>query len=127
MNPYIESLYRTRTPAAAAPEEFFELSLGEQTVDGQLSYYVRATQCWWDPRAKRTVRVQYTLSPREGLTIEKAYQLFQLQRIDRARRGYVHSFTPCYESSRNNKYVRIEVPPQATNPEIQPSEVPSQP
>jgi hypothetical protein len=108
----METLYRTQTPEATTwREEFFELSMGEQTVDGQLGYFVRETQCWWDATAKRTVRVQYTLSPREGfLTIEEAHERYKVQRINRARRGFVHCFTPCYEAAKKNKYVRIEIP-----------------
>src|SRR3954463_7326468 len=107
----IETLYRTRTPQASAwREDCFELSIGEQTVDGQRGYFVRETQCWWDVTAKRTVRVQYTLSPREGfLTIEEARARYEQQRMSRARRGFIHSFSPCYETGSKQKYVRIEV------------------
>lgn len=106
-----ETLYRTRTPQAAAYlEESFELSLGKQAVAGQVSYYVRETQCWWDGVANRTLRVQYTLSPREGFAaIEEAHARYQLQRMDRARRGFIHSFTPSYDSNRKHKYVLIRV------------------
>jgi len=119
----IESLYRTRTPHALTwREEFFELSVGEQTVDGQLGYFVRETQCWWDVTAKRTVRVQYTLSPREGfLTMEEAHQLYQQQRMNRARRGFIHSFSPCYEAASKHRYVRIEVVTDADKREQQDS------
>ncbi|MBZ5683457.1 MAG: hypothetical protein LAP86_00350 [Acidobacteriia bacterium] len=106
-----ETLYKTKMPKHAAwGQEFFELTMGEQTVDGQLGYFVRETQCWWDGMANRTVRVQYTLSPREGfVTIEEAHARYHLQRINRARRGFVHSFTPRYESTRKHKYVLIEI------------------
>ena len=117
----IETLYKTKIPRPTAwRQEFFELTLGEQTVDGQLGYFVRETQCWWDGVANRTLRVQYTLSPREGFaTIEEAQARYQLQRMDRARRGFVHSFTPRYDSTRKNKYVLIEIAPQtAEEPEI---------
>lgn len=106
-----ESLYKTKTPHATEwREQFFELTMGEQTVDGQLGYFVRETQCWWDVTAKRTVRVQYTLSPREGFaTIEEAHERFTLQRSTRAQRGFVHSFTPWYEAAKPAKYARIEI------------------
>ena len=109
-----ETLYRTKAPKPTAwQQEFFELTMGEQTVNGQLRYFVRETQCWWDGVANRTVRVQYTLSPREGfVTIEEAHARYQLRRIDRARRGFVHSFTPRYESTKKHKYVLIEIAPQ---------------
>jgi len=107
----IETLYRTRTPHASAwREDCFELSIGEQTVDGQRGYFVRETQCWWDVTAKRTVRVQYTLSPREGfLTIEEARARYEQQRMSRALRGFIHSFTPCYDTASKHKYLRIEI------------------
>ena len=111
----IETLYRTKTPRPTAwRQEFFELSLGEQTVDGQLGYFVCETQCWWDGASDHTLRVQYTLSPREGFaTLEEAHARFQLQRMERARRGFVHSFTPCYDLTSKHRYALIEIPKQA--------------
>lgn len=110
---YIETLYKTK---ALQPtpwrQEFFELSLGEQTVDGQLGYFARETHCWWDGAANHTLRVQYTLSPREGYaTIEEAQARCDLQRMDRARRGFVHSFTPRCEANKKHRYVLIEFAP----------------
>lgn len=107
----IETLYKTKTPQPTAPrQEFFELSLGRQTVDGQPGYFVREMQCWWDDVAKRMVRVQYTLSPREGFrTVEEAQERYQLQRANRAQRGFIHSFSPCYDAAKKNEYVRIEI------------------
>jgi hypothetical protein len=109
----IETLYKTKIPQPTAwRQEFFELTLGEQTVDQQLGYFVRETQCWWDGVTDRILRVQYTLSPREGFaTIEEAQARYELQRMDLARRGFVHSFTPRYDSTRKNKYVLIETAP----------------
>lgn len=106
----IETLYKTNPPKlSSATEQYFELSLGEQTVDGQLGYFVRETHCWWDASAQRTIRVQYTLSPRAGFaTVEEASERYNQQRIVRARRGFVHSFIPRYEASRRCRYVRIE-------------------
>ena len=106
-----ETLYKTKMLKPTAwRQEFFELTMGEQTLDGRPGYFVRETQCWWDGVANRTVRVQYTLSPRKGfVTIEEAHTRYQLQRIDRARRGFVHSFTPRYESTKKHKYVLIEI------------------
>ena len=106
----IETLYKTKTPQLTAwRQEFFELSLGEQTVDGQLGYFVRETHCWWNGITTPALRVEYTLSPREGFaTLEQALARYELQRIDRARRGFVHSFTPRYDSTKKSKYVLIE-------------------
>ena len=107
----IETLYKTKfLKPTAWRQEFFELTLGEQTVDGQLGYFVRETQCWWDSVANGILRVQYTLSPREGFaTMEQAQARYELQRMDRARRGFVHSFTPRYDSKKKNAYVLIEI------------------
>lgn len=112
----IETLYRTKAPHQTTwRQEFFELSLGEQTVDGQPGFFVRETHCWWDGSAIPTLRVQYTLSPREGFaTFEEAQARYQSQRLERARRGFVHCFIPRYDSTRKNKYVLIEIPPKAT-------------
>lgn len=111
----IETLYRTKTLQPTAwRQEFFELSLGEQTVDGQPGFYVRETHCWWDGSANPALRVQYTLSPREGFaTSEEAHARYQSQKLERARRGFVHSFVPCYDATKKNKYVLIEIPAQA--------------
>lgn len=116
----IETLYKTMTPQPAPwRQEFFELSMGEQTVDGQVGYFVRETQCWWDGITNRPLRVQYTLSPREGFaTVGEAEARYQLQRVNRARRGFVHSFTPRYDSTKPYKYILIETAPEsAAKPE----------
>lgn len=112
--PVIETLYRTKTPRSIQwRQESFELSLGEQTVDGQLGYFVRETHCLWDGDVARTLRVQYTLSPREGFaTIEEAQARYHSRRLERARRGFVHSFAPRYESTKKSKYVLIEITPK---------------
>ena len=122
----IETLYRTRNPHPTAwRQQFFELSLGEQTVDGQLGYFVRETQCWSDGTATGTLRVQYTLSPREGFTtLEEAQSRYQWQRINRARSGFVHSYTPRYDAKKKDKYVLIEIDPETmkqleNNPEAE--------
>jgi hypothetical protein len=110
----METLYKTNTPKPSnATEQYFELSLGEQTVDGQLGYFVRETHGWWDEATKRIVRVQYTLSPRAGFaSVEEASDRYNRQRIERARRGFMHSFTPRWETSQRSKYVRIDISPQ---------------
>ena len=116
----IETLYKTKTLRATPwRQEFFELSLGEQTVDGQVRYFVRETQCWWDGIANRTLRVQYTLSPREGFaTIEEAEARYQLQRTHRSLRGFIHSFTPRNDPTTKHKYALIETAKEpAASPE----------
>jgi hypothetical protein len=41
-----ETLYKTKVPQTTDwRDQFFELSLGEQTVDGQQGFFVRETQC----------------------------------------------------------------------------------
>ena len=113
--PMIETLYKTKTLQPTPwRQEFFELSLGEQTVDGQVGYFVRETQCWWDGITNRPLRIQYTLSPREGFaTREEAEARYQVQRVNRARRGFVHSFTPRYNSTKKYTYVLIETAPES--------------
>lgn len=109
----IETLYRTTTPnSLVVHEHYFELAMGEQAVDGQAGYFVRETHCWWDPARKSTARVQYTLSPRTGFaTREEAQERYHLQRQFRAQRGFVHSFSPRFESSRRHRYERIVIAP----------------
>jgi hypothetical protein len=107
----IETLYKTKTPETTAwADHFFELTLGEEMVDGKLGYFVRETQCRWDTAAKHTLRIQYTLSPRGGFaTIEEAQQKYKQQRATRAQRGFVHAYAPSYEATRHRKYAKIEV------------------
>ena len=114
---------RTKTPQPTTwRQEFFELSLGEQTVDGQPAFYVRETHCWRDGSGDPALRVQYPLSPRQGFTtLEEAQTRYQSQRLERARRGFVHSFIPRYDSTKKNRYVLIEIPPKATE-ESEPAE-----
>ena len=107
----IETLYKTKVPETTAwADHFFELTLGEETVDGKLGFFVRETQCRWDAAAKYTVRIQYTLSPRGGFaTIEDAHEKYKHQRATRAQRGFVHCYAPNYEAAlRYRKYVKIE-------------------
>jgi len=115
----IETLYKSKAPQPTAwRQEFFELSLGEQTVRGQLGYFVRETHCWWDRTGKQTLRVQYTLSPRQGFsTLEEAQACYELQKMHRARRGFIHSFSPRYDATKKNKYVLIEIPTKPPEPE----------
>ena len=112
-----ETLYKTKPPDACTQSEHsFELTLGEETVDGQMGYFVRETQCWWDAAGKRMVRVQYTLSPRGGFaTHEEAHERYQQQRTIRARRGFIHSFAPRYEATKRFAYVRVEIAAQETS------------
>lgn len=107
----IETLYKTKTPETTAwAGHFFELTVGEETVDGKVGYFVRETQCRWDPVAKHVVRVQYTLSPRGGFaTVEEAQEKYQQQRVTRAQRGFIHCYAPNYEASKHRKYQRIEI------------------
>jgi hypothetical protein len=63
--------------------------------------------------------VQYTLSPREGfMTLEEARACYQSCKINRARRGFIHSFTPRYDATKKHRYVLIEVPPEAKEEEL---------
>ena len=116
----IETLYKTKIPETSVwAGPYFELTLGEETIDGQLGYFVRETQCRWDAVRKHTVRVQYTLSPHGGFaTIEEAHEKYKQAQATRARRGFVHSYAPSYEStSRYRKYVRIEIGAETKNEE----------
>ena len=116
----VETLYKTKVPQTTGwRDQFFELSMGDQKVDGQHGYFVRETQCWWDATAQRTVRVQYTLSPREGfMSLEEAQACYQSCKINRARRGFVHSFAPRYDASKKNRYVLIQIPVEPKTEEL---------
>ena len=116
----IETLYKTKIPETTAwAAHFFELALGQETIDGQLGYFVRETQCRWDDALKYTVRIQYTLSPRGGFaTIEEAHEIYKQQRTARAQRGFVHCYAPNYEAAtRHRKYMKIEIDPPSTSEE----------
>lgn len=113
----VETLYKSKIPETTAwAAHYFELTMGEQVINGKLGYFVREIQCRWDPAARHTVRVQYTLSPYGGFeTIEEAHERYKQQRATRAQRGFVHSYAPYYEAAaRSRKYKRIEVLPEST-------------
>lgn len=116
----VETLYKTKVPQTTDwRDQFFELSLGEQKVDGKQGYFVRETQCWWDASAQRTIRVQYTLSPREGfMTLEEAQACYQSRKISRARRGFIHSFAPRYDATKKHRYVLIHIPAEGKMEEL---------
>lgn len=107
-----ESLYKTKTPDVQAPgHQHYELSLGEETVDDRVGYFVREFHCWLAPAGRGLVRVQYTLSPRGGFaTIEEARSRYDSQKLVRARHSYVHSYAPRYEPTIKFRYSKIEVP-----------------
>ena len=107
-----ETLYRSKTPDLQAwAQQYFELALGEETVDDQLGYFVRETQCWFDPVKKETIRTQYTLSPRGGFaTLDEAQNRYDAQKMFRARRGYLHCYAPRYEFAKKVRYTRVEIP-----------------
>ena len=44
------------------------------------------------------------------MTLEEAHACYQSRKINRARRGFVHSFTPRYDATKKNRYVLIEIP-----------------
>jgi len=115
----IETLYRAKTPSAhAVAERYYELAIGEETGD-QLGYFVRETECWWDPVTKRNVRVQYTLSPQGGFsTIEEARARYELQKISRALRGFVHCFSPRYDAKKAAPYTRVVIPVEAVREKV---------
>jgi len=119
-----ETLYRTKNPHPLSwAQQCFEMAMGEIVVDEQTGYYVRETQCWFDAAKNRVIRIQYTLSPREGFaTVEEAQKRYEAQKIFRARRGYVHCYNPRHEPARPARYMRIEIPvadllPEETKPE----------
>jgi hypothetical protein len=119
----IETLYRTRIPETSVwAGAFFELTLGEETIDGQLGYFVRETECRRDPLPGYLVRVQYTLSPRGGFrTIEEAYERYQLQRMTRARLGFIHSYTPVYDAGQRHRYRCVEASAAAGAASLEPA------
>jgi hypothetical protein len=108
-----ETLYKTKVPQAiAGHKQFFELALGEQKVQGETGYFVRETHCWWDAKLSRTVRVQYTRSPREGFkTVDDARACYESHKMNRARCGFVHSFAPHYDAAKKHRYVLIKIAP----------------
>ena len=116
----IETLYKQKIPAETDwHDPYYELALGEQTVNRQIGYFVRETQCWWDATKQRTVRVQYTISPRQGfMTIEEARACYDSRRIGLARRGLVHSYTPRYDAAKKNKYALIQFPANPQKEEL---------
>ena len=108
----IETLYKSKSPEVQVhAHQHFELTMGEETINDQLVYFVRETHCWFDSAKKNTIRVQYTLSPRGGfLTIAEAHVRYQAQKLFRAKAGYFHCYAPRFESSQKFRYTKVEIP-----------------
>jgi hypothetical protein len=105
----LETLYKTTTPESSVwAGECYELILDEESVNGRDAYFVREIHGWWDEKEKRFVHKVYTLSSEEGYaTFEEAHERYMQQRLNRAKNGFKHSFSPHYYGKKPYEYEEI--------------------
>jgi hypothetical protein len=91
----LETLYKTKTPeeVPVRQAEYYELVLEAKPVGNEVAYFVRELHGWWDEANKRAVNNWQTYGPEEGYS-DEAFERYKLQRLTRAKSGFVHSFTP---------------------------------
>jgi len=106
----LETLYKTKTPEASVWEgEYYELFLEAKPDNSRVVYFVGEKHGWWDDEAKRNVNSYATRSPEEGYaTFDEAHNRYKLQRSNRAKGGFTHSFSPDYSGQAKYVYEVIQ-------------------
>ena len=104
-------LFKTREPATAeGMVEFYAVSLSLQDFTGQLSV-VQEIHGWWNNQTGE-VKIDQArrLEAETFQSFSEAVDRYCALRINRARTGFVHSFTwHCFTGVPTN-YKRIEIP-----------------
>jgi len=84
--------------------------LDAKPINGGVAYFVREFHGWWNDEEKKNKNSCTTLSPEEGYsTIEEAHERYKVQRLARARSGFVHSFSPHYYGEKPYEYELIQI------------------
>jgi hypothetical protein len=108
----LETLYKTNKPREVQAEqaEYYELILDQDSVNGQMMYFVREMHGWRSEEQKRPIHNLKTLSPEEGYASwDEAYERHKAQRLARANSGFVHSFPPHYYGEGKYEYEEIQL------------------
>lgn len=93
----VETLYKTSTPEVGKSESY-ELSLKQLPgVVGPRRSYVKEDHGWWVDRSETFIHHITTLNTaEEGVTYEEAEARYMKARANRAKSGFVHSFSPAW-------------------------------
>jgi hypothetical protein len=102
-----ETLYKTRTPEVGKSESY-ELSLKQLPgVVGPRRSYVKEDHGRWVDHSETFIHHITTLNTaEEGVTYEEAETIYTEARANRAKSGFVHSFSPAWPGG----YQLIETP-----------------
>jgi hypothetical protein len=102
-----ETLYKTRTPDRAQ-SEFYEVVFSARPADCPQLFGVTETHGWWDDKSRRLIHEVRTLNPDEALSFEDAQKMYFECRSNRARGGFVHSFTRNHMGEEEYQHLQIE-------------------
>jgi hypothetical protein len=104
----VETLYKTDTPEVGV-SECYELVILAEASKGPGGYSFKEIHGWWDDNDKRFINNVVTINPDEDLTWEEAERMYKAARLNRARSGFIHAFSPDYSGQGTNSYERIAI------------------
>lgn len=112
-------LFKISEPTAAqGPVEFFTISISLQDVNGQQVSIVQESHGWWSNETRTATIDSEFRSPAEGyVSFGEAVDRYCSLKINRAKTGFVHSFSWHRFVGLPRNYKRIEVP---VDPQFQP-------
>jgi len=105
-------LFKTNEPTAAKEDvEFYYISLSLETIEGRQVSLIRETQGWWSNDTGKPLIDHHSQSqPEEFASFEAAVNRFCQLRVDRAKRGFIHSFSWHPITHTPTNYKRVELP-----------------
>lgn len=105
-------LFRTSEPTSADGKvEFYNISLYFQDVRGQRLSVVQETHGWWNNEtAKACFDEDYQPLTEAFVSFGEAVDRYCALRVDRARTGFLHSFSWHPLTGMPDYYSRIEIP-----------------
>jgi hypothetical protein len=104
-------LFKTSEPTAAEGlVEFYAVSITLQDIRGHVSA-VQELHGWWNNEtSKVTLDLAFSSEPEEFHSFPEAVERYCALRINRARAGFVHSFSwHCFTGAPTN-YKLVEIP-----------------
>jgi hypothetical protein len=111
-------LFKTSEPTIAeGMVEFYAVSISLQDITGHVST-VQEIHGWWSNKTGKVVIDQgFPSEPEAFESFSEAVERYCVLRIDRAKTGFVHSFSwHCFTGAPTN-YKRIEIPTQPKSPQ----------
>ena len=103
-----ETLYKTDTPEDLVTE-FYEIAVVARSGKDSPGYIFIEKHGWWDETSQRPKHSLTTICPDEGLTLEQARDIYRARRENRARSGFIHSFSPDPHGHGKDAYLLIEL------------------